>query len=122
MVKTEHSEISTEEPWVLQDEIFDPRNMMEKLNRFADEEGLVETKKALKYAAEKHAGAVRKGSPYAGVIPYIIHPLTMPARPMPLVSETIGCCPCACFTMSAKTAMSHRKNFLFQRPYRKVWL
>lgn len=77
MVKTEHSEISTEEPWVLQDEIFDPRNMMEKLNRFADEEGLVETKKALKYAAEKHAGAVRKGSPYAGVIPYIIHPLTM---------------------------------------------
>lgn len=77
MVKTEHSEISTEEPWVLQDEIFDPRNMMEKLNRFADEEGLVETKKALKCAAEKHAGAVRKGSPYAGVIPYIIHPLTM---------------------------------------------
>lgn len=122
MVKTEHSEISTEEPWVLQDEIFDPKNMMEKLNRFADEEGLVETKKALKYAAEKHAGAVRKGSPYAGVIPYIIHPLTMACQAHALGIRDDRCCPCACFTMSAKTAMSHRKNFLFQRPYRKVWL
>ena len=77
IVKTERSGTSMEEPWVLHDEIFNSKHMMDKLNRFADEEGLVETKKALKYAAEKHTGAVRKGSPYAGTIPYIIHPLTM---------------------------------------------
>ena len=64
--------------WMLKDALFSAEHMAKKLRGFAREEGLPETERAVGYAVEKHAGQVRKASPYAPEpVPYVTHPLLM---------------------------------------------
>ncbi|MBR2672871.1 MAG: helix-turn-helix domain-containing protein [Oscillospiraceae bacterium] len=64
--------------WELNDQLFSPENMKRKLLKFAEEEGLENTKEAIDFAFEKHEGQWRKTSLYAkDKVPYIVHPLIM---------------------------------------------
>ena len=52
--------------------------MRRKLKRFAAEEGLAQTARAIDYAYDAHAGQVRKPSVFSDAqVPYIFHPFVM---------------------------------------------
>ena len=59
--------------WQFSDQMFSEDHMYSKLKALAQAEGLTETDRALPYMRSCHAGQTRE----PGLIPYIVHPLTM---------------------------------------------
>lgn len=69
-----NTELKAGERWELKDAMFSIEHMKNKVETFAEEQGLEGTKKALNQMIKAHDGQYRKGS---GHVPYIIHPLIM---------------------------------------------
>lgn len=64
--------------WIVRDQFFSDRNMYRKLKEFAENEGLVQTDRAIDYAREMHRGQLRKTSAFSGeAVSYIVHPFIM---------------------------------------------
>lgn len=66
--------------WNIRAALFPVQPMFDNLKKLAQEQQLPQFAKALEYAREKHAGAVRKPNLFAKnpePVPYIAHPLTM---------------------------------------------
>ena len=62
-------------PWTVRDNFYSVDNMQRKLKRFAAEENLAETERAIEFAAKAHAGQLRKASVFSDAqVPYIFHP------------------------------------------------
>lgn len=80
---TPNALLGMEETWPdspRQDKAFSPERTYSRLKSLAEAEGLTETRRALAYAREKHAGQYRMPPCGTSVrIPYILHPLMMTA-------------------------------------------
>ncbi|MBQ8995733.1 MAG: bifunctional (p)ppGpp synthetase/guanosine-3',5'-bis(diphosphate) 3'-pyrophosphohydrolase [Oscillospiraceae bacterium] len=62
--------------WISQDHFFDVSALQTKIVEICEEEGLIETKKALEYAFDAHRGQYRKNSIFSSEkVPYIVHPM-----------------------------------------------